>query len=335
MHNKRLLKFRIVMTYSPLTNRFIQALLCLIVCSNATLVLSAYPHKPVRIIVPSQAGGAADVVARAISQKFYEAMGQQFIVDNRIGPLGAELAARAPADGYTLMFTTATVVIRGSVQQNLAVDLIRDFRPITQTLTQSNVLVANMGLGVRTVAELVALARTRPGQLNYGSGGNATSNHLAGELFKLMAKIYTVHVPYRGIPLAVGDVLAGRVQYMFSSPLSTLPQVKEGRLRLLAVTTPQRSTALPDVPTIAESGLPGFAFTGWMGYFAPIKVAQPIVERIYFEATKALQGAEITKRLQAEASEPVGSRPEAFAVFVKAEVARWSQVARDAKVKAD
>jgi tripartite-type tricarboxylate transporter receptor subunit TctC len=206
---------------------------------------------------------------------------------------------------------------------------------VTQTLSQSNVLVVHPSVPAKNVSELVALAKSRPGQLNYGSGGNATSNHLAGELFKLLANIEVVHVPYRGVPLAITDVVAGRVQYIFGSPVSTLPQVKEGKLRLLAVTTPKRTPALPHVPTIAEAGLPGYEFTGWMGFFAPVKMPRATVDRLHAESVKILRQPEISRRLQAEAAEPVGSSPAEFAAFLKDEIARWTKVARAAQIKVD
>jgi tripartite-type tricarboxylate transporter receptor subunit TctC len=295
----------------------------------------SYPTKPVRMIVPSQAGGGADIVARTIGQKLTEALGQQFVVDNRIGIVGAEMVAKAVPDGYTLMFTTSALAVRASVYQKLPFNVLKDFQPVTQALSQSNVLVVHPSLPVKNVKELVALAKARPGELNYGSGGNATSNHLAGELFKLLAKIDVVHVPYRGVPLAITDLVAGRVQYIFGSPVSTLPQVKDGKLRLLAVTTPKRTPALPEVPTIAEAGVPGYAFTGWMGLFGPAGTPRPIVDRLHAETVKILRQPEITRRLRIEAAEPVGSSPAEFTAFVQDEVARWTQVARDAKIKVD
>jgi len=285
--------------------------------------------------MPSQAGGGADIVARNIGQKLTEAMGQQFVVDNRIGIVGAEIVAKAPPDGHTLMFTTSALAVRASIYQKMPYDALKDFAPITQALSQSNVLVVHPAVPAKSVKELVALAKARPGELNYGSGGNATSNHLAGELFKLLAKIDVVHIPYRGVPLAITDVVAGRVQYIFGSPVSTLQQVKEGRLRLLAVTTPKRTPALPDVPTIAEAGVPGYEFTGWMGLFAPAGTPRAIVDRLYNESVLALRLPEIARRLQIEAAEPVGSTPAAFTVFMKEEVARWTKVGREAKIKVD
>src|SRR5262245_27131496 len=222
-----------------------------------------YPARPVRVIVPSQAGGGADIVARAIAQKLTEAWSQPVIVDNRIGIVGAETAARAAPDGYTVMFTTSALAVRESVYRDLPYSTLRDFQAVTQAVTQSNVLVVYPPVPAKSVKELVALAKAKPGALNYGSGGNATSNHLAGELFRLLAGIDVGDGPYQGVRAALTDTIAGRMLYTFGSPVSTLPHVKEGRLRLLAVTTAKRTPALPDVPTIAEAGVPGYDFTGW------------------------------------------------------------------------
>jgi tripartite-type tricarboxylate transporter receptor subunit TctC len=315
--------------------RRIFAAACALAFAAPVAFAQSYPTKPVRVIVPSQAGGGADIVARTIGQKLTAVLGQQFVIDNRIGIVGAQAVAEAAPDGYTLMFTTSALAVRASVYHKLPYDTLRDFQPVTQALSQSNVLVVHPSVPAKNVRELVALARSRPGQMNYGSGGNATSNHLAGELFKLLAKIDVVHIPYRGVPLAISDLVAGRVDYIFGSPVSTLPQVKAGKLRLLAVTTPQRTPALPDVPTVAEAGVPGYAFTGWMGFFAPAKTPHAIIERLHAETVKILGQPEIRRRLLIEAADPVGSSPAEFAVFLKEEIARWTRVAREAQIKVD
>ena len=315
--------------------RRIFAAACALAFAAPVAFAQSYPTKPVRVIVPSQAGGGADIVARTIGQKLTAALGQQFVIDNRIGIVGAQAVAEAAPDGYTLMFTTSALAVRASVYHKLPYDTLRDFQPVTQVLSQSNVLVVHPSVPAKNVRELVALARSRPGQMNYGSGGNATSNHLAGELFKLLAKIDVVHIPYRGVPLAISDLVAGRVDYIFGSPVSTLPQVKAGKLRLLAVTTPQRTPALPDVPTVAEAGVPGYAFTGWMGFFAPAKTPRAIVERLHAETVKILGQPEIRRRLLIEAADPVGSSPAEFTAFLKEEIARWTKVAREAQIKVD
>jgi tripartite-type tricarboxylate transporter receptor subunit TctC len=295
---------------------------------------SQYPARPIRVIVPSQAGGGADIVARAIAVKMGEAWNQQVVVDNRIGIVGAEIAAKAPPDGYTLMFTTSALAVRESVFTTLPYNTLRDFLPVSQAVTQSNLLVSHPAVPVKNVGELVALAKSKPGQLNWGSGGNATSNHLAGELFTLLARIEVVHVPYKGVPVALTDTMAGRMQYTFGSPVSTLPHVKEGRLRLLAVTTAKRTPGMPDVPTIAEF-VQGYEFTGWMGLLAPAKVPHPVVDRLYREVARIVQLPDVKQRFLVDAAEPVGSSPEEFRTFIKGEIGRWTKVAREAAIKVD
>jgi tripartite-type tricarboxylate transporter receptor subunit TctC len=286
------------------------------------------------VIVPSQAGGGADIVARMIGQKLTDAWGQQVVIDNRIGAVGAEIAAKAPPDGQTLMFTTSALSVREALYAKPGYDTKRDFQPVTQVLSQSNVLVVHPSLAVTTVPQLIALAKSKPGQLNYGSGGNGTSNHLAGVLFQMLAGIDVVHVPYKGVPAALIDTVAGRMHYTIGSPVSTLPHVKEGRLRLIAVTTPKRSPTLPNVPTIAES-LPGYEFTGWMGFFAPIKVARPIVDKLYRETRRIVYLPDVKQKLQLDAAEPVGSTPTEFSAYVASELARWTKVVKAGRIKVE
>jgi tripartite-type tricarboxylate transporter receptor subunit TctC len=197
------------------------------------------------------------------------------------------------------------------------------------------VLVVHPSVPARTVQELVALAKAKPGELNYGSGGNGTSNHLAGELFRILAGINVVHVPYKGVPQAINDTLAGRMHFAFGSPVSVLPHVKDGRLRLLAVTTPQRSRALPDVPTVAESGVPGYDFTGWMGMLVPRSTPPDIVRALQQEVAKIVFAPELQRKLTADAAEPVGSTPADFAVFLKTDIARWTRVVKEAHIQVD
>ena len=311
------------------------AMLAVSLLAAMTAAAQSYPSRPIRVIVPSSAGGGADIVARLIGQKLVERWGQQVIVDNRIGVVGAETAALAPADGYTVLFTTSALVVRESVYRKLPYSTLRDFTPVTQVLTQSNCLVVHPAVAARTVQELVALAKARPGELNFGTGGNGTSNHLAGELLRIMAGINVVHVPYKGVPQALNDTLAGRMHFAFSSPMSVLPHVKEGRLRLLAVTTPRRSPGLPDVPTVAESGVPGYEFTGWMGMLAPRSTSQDIVRKLQLEVAKIVFVPELERRLATDAAEPVGSSPAEFAAFLKTDIARWTRVVREANIQVD
>jgi tripartite-type tricarboxylate transporter receptor subunit TctC len=294
-----------------------------------------WPARPLRVIVPSAAGGAGDIVARAVGQKLTEAWGQQVIVDNRIGVVGAEIAAQAAPDGYTIMFSTSALSVRESVYRKLPFNTLRDFAAVGQAVSQSNMLVAHPAVPVKSVQELIVYARARPGELNYGSSGNATSNHLAGELFKLLAKVNLVHIPYKGLPQAVTDLIGGRVQLVFGSPSSTLPSARDGKLRLLAVTTPKRSPAVPDIPTIAESGVPGYEFTGWIGVLVPARTPSEIVVKLSREVARIVQLPEIKQRFAADATESVGSSPEEYAAFLKAEIARWTKVARAANIQVD
>ena len=294
-----------------------------------------WPSRPLRVLVPSAAGGAGDIVARAVGQKLTEAWGQQVIVDNRNGIVGAEIAAHSAPDGYTVMFSTSALSIRESVYRKLPFSTLRDFVPVGQVVSQSNVLVAHPGVPVKSVQELIAYARARPGELNYGSSGNASSNHLAGELFKLLAKVNIVHVPYKGLPQAVTDLLGGRVQIVFGSPSSTLPAARDGKLRLLSVTTPKRSPALPDIPTIAESGVPGYEFTGWIGVLLPARTPPDIVLKLSREVARIVQLPDLKQRFAADATESVGSTPEEYTAFLKAEIARWTRVARAANIQVD
>lgn len=300
-----------------------------------TALAQEYPVRPIRVIVPSSAGGGADIVARLVGQKLAGRWGQQVIVDNRIGVVGAETAALAPADGYTLLFTTSALTVRECVYRKLPYSTLRDFAPVTQVLSQSNVLVVHPAVPARTVQELVALAKAKPGELNFGTGGNGTSNHLAGELLRIMAGIDVVHVPYKGVPQALNDALAGRMQFAFSSPMSVLPHVKQGRLRLLAVTTPQRSRALPEVPTVAESGVPGYEFTAWMGVLAPKTTPLEVVRKFQQAVATAVFEPDLEQRLAAEAAEPVASTPAEFAAFLRTDIARWTRVVREAHIQVD
>jgi tripartite-type tricarboxylate transporter receptor subunit TctC len=311
------------------------ALLAVLLPATTMAAAQGYPSRPIRVIVPSSAAGGADIVARLIGQKLTERWGQQVIVDNRIGVVGAETAALAPADGYTVLFTTSALVVRESVYRKLPYSTQRDFVPVTQVLSQSNVLVVHPSVPARTVQELVALAKAKPGELNFGTGGNGTSNHLAGELLRIMAGIDVVHVPYKGVPQAINDTLAGRMHFAFGSPMSVLPHVKDGRLRLLAVTTPQRARMLPDVPTVAESGVPGYEFSGWMGVLAPKATPQNIALRLQQEIAKIVFVPEMEQRLATDAAEPVGSSPADFAAFLKADIARWTRVVREAHIQVD
>jgi tripartite-type tricarboxylate transporter receptor subunit TctC len=233
------------------------------------------------------------------------------------------------------LFTPDSLIMRESVYAALPYKTLRDFAPVTLAVRQPSVMVVQPSLPARTVQEFIALAKAKPGQLNYGSAGNGTPQHMAGELFRLLAKVDIVHIPYKGVPQAVTDLIGGRVQCAFGSPVSVLPHVRENRLRLLAVTTAQRSPNLPDVPTIAESGVPGYDFTGWLGLVAPRGTPRGIVDTLQRETARIVHEPDVKQLLTTGGTEPVGNAPDEFAAFLKSELARWTRVAKEAGIKPD
>ena len=291
--------------------------------------------KPLRIIVGAQAGGAADTLARRMAVKLTEIHGQQVVIDPRIGVIGAEIATQAAPDGYTLFFTPDSMIMREAVYEKTSYKTLRDFQPVTLAIVQPNVLVVNASVPAKSVQELLALARARPGQINYASAGNGSAHHMAGELLRMLARIDVVHVPYKGVPQATGDLIGGRVQYMFGSPVSLLTHAREGRLRMLAVTTPQRATHMPDLPTVAESGVPGFEYTGWVGIFAPKATPRPIVDSVRADIVRVVNDPAVREMITSSGLEPLGSTPDEFTAKLKSEIPRWTRVARDAGIKAD
>jgi tripartite-type tricarboxylate transporter receptor subunit TctC len=295
-----------------------------------------YPTKPVRFIVPSAAGGGTDIIARAISLKLSEALGQQFVVDNRPGAgqmIGIELAAKSPADGHTILMAASTLAINPVMYKKVPYDPLRDFAPITQAASLANVVVVHPSLPVKSLAELIAYAKLRPGELNFASAGIGTSPQMSIELLKSMAGIDMVHIPYKGTAPGVVDLLAGQVKVMAPNVLTALPYIKSGKLRALAVTSPRRSVALPEVPTVAEAGLPGYDSTQWYGVLAPAGTSREIILRLHDEIVRALRDAEVGKRLAADGAEAVGSSPEEFAAFIKSETEKWARVAQAAGIK--
>lgn len=294
-----------------------------------------YPDKPIRIIVPAQAGGAADVVARKMGARLTDVWKQSVVVDNRIGVVGAELALQSPADGHTLLFSPDSLIMREAVYRNLPYRTLRDFQPVTLAVVQPNVLLAPVGLPIKSVPELITAARAKPGQYLYGSAGNGTAQHMAGELFKLLARVDLVHVPYKGVPQSITDLIGGRVQLAFGSPVTALPHVRENRLRLLAVTTPRRLASLPDVPTIAEGGVAGYDFTGWLALFAPRGTPAGTVGIIQREVARIVHEPDMSQLLASGGTEPLGNAPEAFTALLKTEIARWTKVAQDARITAE
>ncbi len=306
----------------------------LLVCSGAAA--QHYPVKPVRLIVAFPAGGGNDVLARLVTQKLSAALGQQFVVDNRTGAggtIGAELAARAPADGYTLFLAAvATHAINPNLQKNLTYDPLRDFDAVCLLASAALVLAVHPSLPVRSVPQLVALAKARPGAINYASSGQGSSAQLAAELFKSMTHTNLQHVPYKGIAQGLNDLLGGHVQVIFNTAAALLPHIKSARLRALAVTTAERIPALPELPTIAESGVPGYQAGSWWGIVTPAGTPRAIIDILNRELVAAVRTPDIVARLNAEAALSIGSTPEEFTAHIRDELARLGKVIREAKI---
>ncbi len=297
-----------------------------------------YPAKPVRIIAGFPPGSGADITARVIGLRLAEAMGQQMIVDNRPGAgsnIAAELAAKAPPDGYTLFIGTVANTINATLYSKLPFDFARDFAPIALATAAPNILVVHPSVPAQSVAGLIALAKARPGQLNYASAGVGTAPHLSSELFGSMAGVRMVHVPYKGSPPAVTDLIAGEVALMFSPASSVLPHVKSGRLRALAVTTAARLPSLPELPTVAESGLKGYETITWFGFVAPSKTPLAVVTRLNAEIVKALALPGVRSQFASQGIEALGGTPEQFAGYIRDEIVKWAGVIKVSGTKAE
>jgi tripartite-type tricarboxylate transporter receptor subunit TctC len=298
----------------------------------------AYPSRPIRLIVPFAASGGTDLTARAIAQKLTEAWGQSVIVDNRPGAngtIGVDIAAKAPPDGYTLTMISSSHSVNVSLYKNLPYDLQRDLSPITQATTQPYALVVNPKVPARTVGELIALAKAKPGTLNYGSSGIGGLSHLSGALFASLANIKITHVPYKGGAPAMTDVMAGNIDMLFSTILQSHGHIESGALRPLAVTTAKRSAAMPQLPTMMEAGVPGFEVAGWYGVMAPAGTPPAIIAKLNKEIVRILHTPEVTAHLATDGSEPVGSSPQEFAAHIAKEVAKWHKLVADADIKAE
>ena len=300
---------------------------------------ATYPTKPIRIVVPFPAGGTTDILARAVAQRLSETLGQPAVVDNRPGAggnIGAELVAKAPADGHTLLMgTVGTHAINASLYSKMPYDHVRDFAPIILVAGVPNVLVVHPSVPVGSVKELIAYAKANPGKLNFASSGSGTSIHLAGELFKTMAGVQMAHVPYKGSAPAVTDVLGGQVQLMFDNLPSALPHIKAGKLKALAVTSATRAAALPDVPTIAESGLAGFDATSWFGLLAPAGTPQPIIARLNNEVAKWLASTEAKEKMAGLGANTAGHSTDEFVRHIAAETSKWAKVVKESGAKVD
>ncbi|MGE5526584.1 MAG: tripartite tricarboxylate transporter substrate binding protein [Rhodospirillaceae bacterium] len=309
----------------------------------ATLALCAgvthaqqYPTRTVRIIVPYAAGGNTDFTARSVAQKLSDIFGQQFVVDNRPGGatnIGTELVAKAAPDGYTLLMGGASNAINMSLFAKPPYDTLRDFAMVSLCVQGANVLAVHPALPAKNLKELIALAKSKPGQLNFGSSGIGSSNQMAGELFKVMAGINIVHVPYKGNAPAITDTIGGQVEMTFSGVPALVPHIESGRLRGIAIGSLKRFPALPNVPTFDESGLKGYEATTWFGLMAPIKTPRDIVTRVSAETDKVLKSADIKQRFMVEGLEPMGGTPESFTAFVRKEIDKYANVVKAAHIK--
>jgi tripartite-type tricarboxylate transporter receptor subunit TctC len=315
----------------------ISAFVACVLCAFAADAQN-YPAKPVRVVVSFPPGAGADIVARTITPRLTEAFGQQFVVDNRSGAsgnLGAEVAAHAVPDGYTLLFTPASVASSQALYQKLGYNLEKDLAPISIVASAPFVLVVHPSLPARTVKDLITMARAKPGQLLYASTGNGGSPHLASELFKMQAKIDIVHIPYKGTPPAVTDLIAGQVSMMFANTLSVLPYVNSGRLRALGISSAKRSAAAPALPTIAESGMPGFEASTWFGMLAPTGTPVDIVTRLTGELRRIVQMKSVNDALIAQGADPIGSTADEFRARIRADIDKWTRTIKTAGVRAE
>jgi len=314
-----------------------RALLLALLAFAAVAAAQDYPRKPLRLIVPFSPGGGNDTVARAIGSQLAAQLGQPVLIDNRAGAggiVGAELAAHSAPDGYTLFLGgVGSLAVNPNLHAHLPYDALKDFAPITLLASAPSVLVAHPSIPAATIQAFTAYARANPGKLNYASNGNGSSAQLAAVLYESMAGVRMVHVPYKGLAPALVDLLAGQVQLMFSSMVAILPHIKAGRLRALAVTGRERSALLPEVPTLAESGLPGYEAGSWYGILAPAGTPAPIVARLHEELVRALQDPQVRERLAAEGAQTVGSSPAEFERYIAAESARTGKLLRDANIR--
>ena len=312
-----------------LCRKVLSAVLGLLLCAAAHA--QPYPSKPVKLIVPYPPGGPTDIVARVVGQKLSEQTGQLFIVDNRAGAggnIGAEAVARSPADGYTLLVATTAHAINMSLFKKLGYNTLKDFAPVAPLTHGPLVIVANPSLQAGNVRELIALAKAKPGAINFASSGNGQSTHLSGELFNSMAGVKMTHIPYKGSSPALTDVMGGQASVMFDTMLSAMPFVKSGKLKALAVTSATRSPVAPDLPTVAESGLRGYETIAWNGVLAPAGTPKEAIAKLSAELKRALETPEVKEKFAAQGFAAAWSTPEAFATFLQTEVDKWSPVVK-------
>jgi tripartite-type tricarboxylate transporter receptor subunit TctC len=295
-----------------------------------------YPTRPVKVIVPSPPGGGTDILARVLAQHLSKALGQPFFVENKAGAgnmIGIEFVAHAAADGYTVLVVPSTLALNSVLYKKVPYDPVRDFAPVTLAATAPNVLVVNPALPAKSLPELIALAKAKPGGLSYGTPGIGTSPHLSMELLKSMAGIDLQHVPYRGTAAAVTDVIGGQIAATFANAFTAKPQVDSGRVRALAVSGPSRIDAFPGVPPVAEAGVPGYEAMQWYGVAVPAGTPAPIIARLHAEAAKALQSQEMKEKLALDGAQPVGSTPAEFAALIRRELEKWARVVRAAGIE--
>jgi tripartite-type tricarboxylate transporter receptor subunit TctC len=302
------------------------------------VLAQAYPQKAVRIVVPFAPGGTTDIVARLLAAKLAQPLGQSVVIDNRPGAngiVGSEIVARSAPDGYTLMMGyLGNLAMNPALYAKLSYDPIRDYVPVTLVASTTQAIVVHPSLPAKTVPELIALAKSKPGQLNYASAGVGAPSHLSGELFKQMTGIDMVHIPYKGGGALMTDLLSGQVTISFGGLAAALPNVRSGKLRLLAVASAKRSAAVPDVPSVAES-VPGFDVPSWLGVVAPAGTPRPIIERLHAEIAKVLATDEVKERLAAEGGEVIAGGPEEFAAYLRSEIAKWDKVIKGANIRAE
>lgn len=309
-----------------------------IACLAADLAAPGYPAKAIRLIVPYGTGSTTDTLARVVGAKLSESWSQPVVIDNRAGAggnIGTDMVAKATADGYTLLMAAGSHTINPALHAKLPFDAVRDFAPITMVGSAPQLLIANAGLAASSVRELIALAKAKPGQLRYASGGAGSPSHLAMELLKSMARVDMIHVPYKGGDPVLIALLSGEVHLYFGNIRSMMPQVRAGKLKALAVSSPKRSPAVPDIPTIAESGLPGYSMTAWWGLLAPAAAPKPIVAKLHGEVARTLQDAALKERLSKVGIDILGNSPKEFDAFIRHEIRTWMKVVKAAGIKAD
>ena len=318
---------------------FFIVLIALFVAPSASAQPAAYPSKPIRLIIPFPPGGATDIIGRTLAQKLSVQIGQTVIVDNKPGAggtLGSNEAAKAAPDGYTLLLaTTSTHSIAPSLYKSIPYSVEKDFAPIAEVATATNVLIVTPNLPVANVAELVLLAKSKPEALNFASSGNGTIVHLQSELFEQVASVKLTHVPYKGTALAIPDLISGQTHMLFDSLVSALPHIKGGKVKALAVTSSKRTPLLPNVPTVIESGLPGYEVNTYFGLFAPPGTPRDIVQRLQREAAIAVQSADVKERFASQGAEPVGGTPEALSALIKTETVKWKRVIEAGQIRVE